>query len=110
MALTKAQIVDSVLNIKPVKARNLWSERSKAKPAANSIPENIPGMYYYGPEVEDNTVAVCRRENIAPELYYKWIKTFLPAGKRRLNEDKFVKQTAMKQPSMVGRMKIQNSW
>jgi transposase len=33
---------------------------------------------------EDSIAAICRREGIAPSLYYKWRKTFLQAGKRRL--------------------------
>ena len=36
---------------------------------------------------EDSIAAVCRREGIAPSLYYKWSKMFLQAGKRRLNGD-----------------------
>ena len=36
---------------------------------------------------EDSIAAICRREGIAPSLYYKLIKTFLQAGKRRLNGD-----------------------
>jgi len=44
---------------------------------------------------EDSIAAICRREGIAPSLYYKWSKTFLQAGKRRL-KIRFVKRTAMK--------------
>ena len=36
---------------------------------------------------EDSIAAICRREGIAPSLYYKWSKTFLEAGKRRLKGD-----------------------
>ena len=36
---------------------------------------------------EDSIAAICRREGIAPSLYYKWSKTFLQAGKRRLDGD-----------------------
>ncbi len=36
---------------------------------------------------EDSIAAICRREGIAPSLYYKWSKMFLLAGKRRLNGD-----------------------
>ena len=32
-------------------------------------------------------VSTCRREGIAPSLYYKWSKTFLQAGKRRFKGD-----------------------
>jgi transposase len=36
---------------------------------------------------EDSIAAICRREGIAPSLYYKWSKTFLQAGKRWLDGD-----------------------
>ena len=36
---------------------------------------------------EESIAAICRREGIAPSLYYKWSKTFLQAGKRRLKGD-----------------------
>jgi len=36
---------------------------------------------------EDSIAAICRREGITPSLYYKWSKTFLQAGKRRLDGD-----------------------
>jgi len=36
---------------------------------------------------EDSIAAICRREGIAPSLYYKWSKIFLQAGKRRLDGD-----------------------
>ena len=36
---------------------------------------------------EDSISAICRREGISPSLYYKWSKSFLEAGKRRLKGD-----------------------
>jgi len=33
---------------------------------------------------EEGIATICRREGIAPNLYYKWSKDFLEAGKRRL--------------------------
>jgi len=30
---------------------------------------------------------ICRREGLAPNLYYRWSKDFLEAGKKRLQED-----------------------
>ena len=36
---------------------------------------------------EDSITAICRREGIAPALYYRWSKDFIEAGKRRLNGD-----------------------
>ena len=36
---------------------------------------------------EDSISEVCRREGIAPNLYYRWSKDFLEAGKKRLQGD-----------------------
>ena len=36
---------------------------------------------------EDSIANICRREGIAPSLYYKWSKAFLEAGKQRLQGD-----------------------
>ena len=36
---------------------------------------------------EESISALCRREGINPNLYYKWSKEFLEAGKRRLIGD-----------------------
>jgi transposase len=36
---------------------------------------------------EESIAAICRREGINPNLYYKWSKDFLEAGKKRLNGD-----------------------
>ena len=34
--------------------------------------------------VEETISELCRREGIAPTVYYKWSKAFLEAGKQRL--------------------------
>jgi transposase len=36
---------------------------------------------------EESISAICRREGINPNLYYKWSKDFLEAGKKRLLGD-----------------------
>jgi len=36
---------------------------------------------------EDSIAAICRREGIANNLYYRWSKDFLEAGKKRLAGD-----------------------
>lgn len=36
---------------------------------------------------EDSIASLCRKEGIAPGIYYKWSKAFLEAGKRQLNGD-----------------------
>ena len=36
---------------------------------------------------EDSVAEICRREGIAQNLYYRWSKDFLEAGKKRLAGD-----------------------
>jgi transposase len=36
---------------------------------------------------EESISTICRREGISPNLYYRWSKDFLEAGKRRLKGD-----------------------
>jgi transposase len=36
---------------------------------------------------EESIAEICRREGMAPSMYYKWSKGFLEAGKRQLNGD-----------------------
>ena len=36
---------------------------------------------------EDSIAELCRREGIAPNMYYKWSKEFLEAGKARVTGD-----------------------
>ena len=36
---------------------------------------------------EESIAAICRRKGINPNLYYKWSKDFLEAGKKRLMGD-----------------------
>lgn len=36
---------------------------------------------------EDSIAEICRREGIVPNLYYRWSKDFLEAGKKRLQGD-----------------------
>ena len=36
---------------------------------------------------EESISEICRREGINPNLYYRWSKDFLEAGKRRLQGD-----------------------
>ena len=38
-----------------------------------------------GLKSEESITAKCRGEGIVPNLYYRWSKDFLEAGKRRLN-------------------------
>jgi len=50
-------------------------------------PEEKIRIILEGLKGEDSISATCRRESIAPGLYYKWSKAFLQAGKRRLKGD-----------------------
>jgi transposase len=36
---------------------------------------------------EDSIASICRREGINPNMYYRWSKDFLEAGKKRLEGD-----------------------
>ena len=36
---------------------------------------------------EDSIASICRKEGINPNLYYRWSKDFLEAGKKRLAGD-----------------------
>ena len=36
---------------------------------------------------DESIAEICRREGIAPALYYRWSKDFMEAGKRRLLGD-----------------------
>ena len=53
---------------------------------------------------ETSIMELCRREGINPNVYYKWSKDFLEAGKRRLNGDILREATS----SEVGDLKKEN--
>ena len=59
----------------------------KRKTRRKFNPEERIRIILEGLKGEDSIAAICRREVIAPSLYYKLSKTFLQAGKRRLNGD-----------------------
>ncbi len=59
----------------------------KRKTRRKFNPEEKIRIVLEGLKGEDSIVAICRREGIAPSLYYKWSKDFLQAGKRRLKGD-----------------------
>ena len=46
---------------------------------------------------EDSIAELCRREGIAQNLYYRWSKDFLEAGKKRLAGDTARAATSLKQ-------------
>jgi len=53
---------------------------------------------------EDSIAELCRREGLNPNLYYKWSKEFLEAGKRRLAGDTKREATS----SEVGSLRKEN--
>lgn len=53
---------------------------------------------------DDSISAICRREGIAPALYYKWSKAFLEGGKKRLLGDTVREANS----SEVSEMKTEN--
>ena len=59
----------------------------KRKTRRKFTPEERIRIILEGLKGEDSIAAICRREGIAPSLYYKWSKSFLEAGKRRLKGD-----------------------
>ena len=59
----------------------------KRKTRRKFTPEEKIRIIIEGLKGEDSISAICRREGIAPSLYYKWSKSFLEAGKRRLKGD-----------------------
>lgn len=54
---------------------------------------------------EESLSAICRREGIAPALYYRWSKDFLEAGKKRLQGDTMREANT----SEVGELKKENT-
>ena len=74
--------------------------KSKKKPTAEAVIKDIKRrtrrifsaeekikIILEGLRGEDSIAAICRRHNIHENLYYKWSKDFIEAGKRRLNGD-----------------------
>ena len=59
----------------------------KRKTRRKFNPEERIRIILEGLKGEESIAAICRREGIAPSLYYKWSKSFLEAGKRRLKGD-----------------------
>ena len=52
-----------------------------------SAEEKIRIVLLEGLRGEDSIAELCRREGIAQNLYYRWSKDFLEAGKKRLAGD-----------------------
>ena len=59
----------------------------KRKTRRKFNPEEKIRIILEGLRGEDSIASICRREGIAPSLYYKCSKAFLEAGKQRLQGD-----------------------
>ena len=72
---TKRQSIES--KVKEIKRRTRKKYSSEEK--IRIVLEGLRG--------EDSIAEICRREGINSNVYYKWSKDFLEAGKRRLSGD-----------------------
>jgi len=72
---------------KTIKSPESVVREIKRKTRRKFNPEERIRIILEGLRGEDSIAAICRREGIAPSLYYKWSKSFLEAGKRRLKGD-----------------------
>ncbi len=61
------------------KIRRKTRRRFSAKEKIRIVLEGIRG--------EESIGTLCRREGIVANLYYRWSKQFLEAGKKRLQDD-----------------------
>jgi len=59
----------------------------KRKTRRKFNPEEKIRIILEGLKGEESIAAICRREGMAPSLYYKWSRSFLEAGKKRLKGD-----------------------
>src|SRR3954451_15680695 len=70
----------------PVKAEQVIKEIRRATRRQFSAEEKIR-IVLSGLRGEDSIAELCRREGIVQNLYYRWSKEFLEAGKKRLAGD-----------------------
>jgi transposase len=63
------------------------SGRSAAPPGGNFPRRRRSGSFCPVCAAKDSIVELCRREGIVQNLYYRWSKEFLEAGKKRLAGD-----------------------
>ena len=73
--MTKKKKVESIVKDIKRKTRRKFSAEEKI----TIVLEGLKG--------EESVAGICRREGIAPALYYRWSKDFLEAGKKRLMGD-----------------------
>lgn len=75
MARPKKRTADAV--VKDIKRQT--RRKFNAEEKIRIVLEGLKGEY--------SIAEICRREGIAPALYYRWSKDFIEAGKKRLNGD-----------------------
>jgi transposase len=68
----------------PTTARPPERGQSRARRRPGSVPGDHAGEGLRG---EETIAELCRKEGIAQNLYYRWSKEFLEAGKKRLAGD-----------------------
>jgi transposase len=66
-------------------AMPLWQSRLHIREAGAK--RRRSGLWLSGLRGEDSIAELCRREGIVQNLYYRWSKEFLEAGKKRLAGD-----------------------
>jgi transposase len=75
------------MKLKAKQSRESVVREIKRKTRRKFNPEEKIRIILEGLRGEDSIASICRREGIAPSLYYKWSKAFLEAGKQRLQGD-----------------------
>ena len=83
--MKQEQTVQTV-SAKQSRARKTIREIGRATRRKFSAEEKIR-IVLEGLRGEESISELCRREGIAPSIYYKWSKVFLEAGKQRLVGD-----------------------
>ena len=74
------------VSAKQSKARETIRQIGRATRRRFSAEEKIR-IILDGLQGEESISELCRREGIAPSIYYKWSKAFMEAGKQRLAGD-----------------------
>ena len=80
------EIVIKKVSAKQERARRTIRQVRRATRRKFSAEEKIR-IILEGLQGEESISELCRREAIAPSIYYKWSKSFLEAGKKRLMGD-----------------------
>ena len=82
----KQETTQQTVSARQSKARKTIRQIGRAARRKFSVEEKIR-IVLEVLQGEDSISEVCRREGIAPSVYYKWSKAFMEAGKKRLVGD-----------------------